>query len=52
MEKTIHINEIISQIYHVDLKEQLNEWIKVRDFKELMHDLPMNDNKNNNKLKV
>jgi hypothetical protein len=52
MQKTSNIIHIASQVYHIDLEEQLDQWVKVRDFKELVQDLPTNESKTSNKLKV
>lgn len=52
MEKTEKIIKFLSHPNLSNLDEQVNDWIKIRGFKNLVEDLPINESKVKNKPKL
>lgn len=52
MDMTEDIHEFLAYTFLTGLKEELYEWVKVRQFKELVEDIPINEEKPKVKLKL
>jgi ankyrin repeat protein len=52
MEITTDIDDFLASTFLTDLKEQVYEWVKVSRFKDLVEDLPINEEKNKVRVKL
>jgi len=52
IEITDNIKEIVENCFDSERKEQIKNWIKIRQFNDLLEDLPVSENKKNNKVKM